>query len=343
MTFERLDLLTLAPLLILTLSLGVTAQWRRGLRLVDAYGGRAPARRLASRDLWRFPTSRLVGLVVASAALTAAAAGPQGAADPTPGSERPLDLVVALDISLSMAAEDIGSSRVERATEVVKRLTEALPEGRVGVAVFAGWPYTLVPLTDDPNVVRFFTESLSAVRVAERDQGSSLGAVVTHARRALEDRRRPAAEPVILLLTDGEAHDGAAGVLDSVAVAATDGVCLWTAGLGTEAGGPLVEPGSEGTFLVDADGTPVVARMNETLLRDMAAGGGGSYHDVSDEGGLRALLDGLTGVTRDTGSEDGGSRPAFWLTLLGLALLLWDGTTDSGRRLRPVGRGEEGS
>ena len=343
MTFERLDLLTLAPLLILTLSVGVTAQWRRGLRLVDAYGGREPAKRLASRDLVRFPTSRLVGLVVASTALTVAAAGPEGAPDPAPGSERPIDVVVALDISLSMATQDIGSSRLERATEVVTRLTEALPEERVGVAVFAGWPYTLVPLTSDPNVVRFFTESLSAVLVAERDQGTSLGAVVTHARRTLEDRRRPSAEPVILLLTDGEAHDGAAGVLDSVAVAATDGVRLWTAGLGTEEGGPLAEPGSDGTVVVDADGTPVVARMNETLLRDIAAAGGGRYHDVSDERGLRALLDDLTGIARDTGSEDGGPGPAFWLTLVGLALLLWEGTTDSGRRLRPMGGGEEGS
>ena len=342
-TFERLELLALAPLLILTLSLSVTAQWRRGVRLVDAYGGREAATRLASRDLWRFPTSRLVALVVAGAALTIAAAGPGGAADPTPESERPMDLVIALDISLSMAAEDIGSSRVERATEVVTRLTDALPEERVGVAVFAGWPYTLVPLTDDPNVVRFFTESLHATMVAERDQGTSLGAVVVHARRTLESRRRPAAEPVILLLTDGEAHDDGAGVLDSVAAAATDGVRLWTAGLGTEAGGPLAEPESEGTFLVDANGTPVVARMNEPLLRDIAATGGGSYHDVSDERGLRALLDDLTGVARDTDAEDGSSRLALWLTLLGLALLVWEGTADSGRRLKPSTTREESS
>ena len=88
MTFERPDLLALAPLLVLAVILGVTAQWRRGLRLVDAFGGRDPAMRLAPLDLRRFPTGRLISLVVVSVAFTVAAAGPGGAVAPTP-EERP--------------------------------------------------------------------------------------------------------------------------------------------------------------------------------------------------------------------------------------------------------------
>lgn len=339
MTFERPELLALAPLLALVLALGVAAQWRRGLRLMDAFGGRAPSMRLASRDLRRFPTSRLISLVVVSIALTVAAAGPDGAVAPTQDERVPIDLVIALDISRSMAAEDVGVSRLRRATEVVARLTETLPGERVGVTVFAGWPYTLVPLTDDPNVIRFFMESLSPDLLLERDQGTSLGAAVMRARSTLEARRRPDAEPVILLLTDGDAFDDEASILDSVSVAASEGVRLWTAGVGTAAGAPLSEPGSRNPLL-NEDGAPVVVRLNEPLLRRIAEAGGGSYHDVSDERGLGALLDDLTGVARNTGSKDKELRWAFWLTLFGLPLLLWEGAADSGRP-RARGQGEE--
>ena len=150
----------------------------------------------------------------------------------------------------------------------------------------------------------------------------------------------PDAEPVILLLTDGDAYDDEGEILDSIAVATSAGVRLWTAGLGTEAGAPLAEPGS-GPPLLDETGAPVVVRMNEPLLRRIAEAGGGSYHDASDERGLRALVDDLTGVARTAESEDEPPSLAFWLMLLGLPLLLWEGAVDSGR-LKPRGQEEDG-
>ncbi len=337
MTFERPELLTLAPLAVLVAALCVHRQWRRGLRLVEAYGT-DPARRLAPRDLERFPGTRLIALLGAIVGLAAAAAGP-AIPPPEPESARPIDLVVAVDLSLSMTAADVGPSRAARAVEVLERLIDALPDERVGVAIFADWPYTLVPLTHDLDVIRFFSRTLGPDLVSDRDQGSGLGAAVAHARSTLVRRRRPEAEPAILVLSDGEVHDDPGAVLDSVAAATGDGVRLWTGGLGTPGGAALLRPGSLDDPLLDETGAPVVAAMDEALLRRMVSTGGGGYHDVSDDGGLRALLDELAGTGRATATAPTGPGPAFWLALLAMPLLLWEGAGDSQRRRVTRARG----
>jgi Ca-activated chloride channel family protein len=330
-TFERPELLAIAPLVVLVVSLGVTGQWRRRLRLVDAYGGAVASARLSPRRLHVFPFTRLAALVIASVSLTLAAAGPE-APEPPPASERPIDLIVAVDVSLSMTAEDVAGSRARRATRVLADVMEALPSERIGVAIFADWPYTLVPVTHDLDVIRFFNETLGPDAVNDRDQGTGLGAVVTHARTALDARLRPDAEPAILLISDGEGF-GEAAVLDSVRVATSGGVRLWTAGIGTDAGATLIRPGSPGDALLDETGTPVVARMNAPLLREMAEAGGGRYFDVTDEAGLRTMLDHLAGASRAEAPVEGGPGLVFWLTLVALPLLLWEGTADSSRAL----------
>ena len=342
MTFERPELLALPPLLVLLVSLAVTAQWRRTLRLVDAYGGPDAVERLAGRDLSRFPTPRLLCLVAGTVLLSTSAAGPVPAVAPPPESDRPLDLVVAVDISLSMSSEDVGTSRIRRATEVLQGLTDALPLERIGVVVFADWPYTLVPLTDDGHVVRFLTDSLKTDFVPVRDQGTSMGSVVTHARLSLDERRRPRATPLILLLTDGEVHGEEGAVLDSVAAAATDDVVIWTARVGTDAGGPLTVPGADGIPVVDEGGSQVVAGSNEPLLRRIASAGGGAYYDVNDDRGLRRLVDDLGDLGRGSGDAPTPVNFAFWLALLALPCVLWEGAVDSPahRRLAAAGRGD---
>jgi Ca-activated chloride channel family protein len=337
MTFARPELLALGPLAVLIACLAVIAQRRRALRLVEAYGGAEPARRLAERDLRAFPTTRLASLIVAAVAVTIAAAGPEAPPTP-PDSAQPIDLVVALDISLSMSVEDLGQSRAERATEILGQVTEAIPSEHIGIAAFADWPYTLVPLTHDLDVVRFFGATLDPELVADRDQGTELGAVVRHARAVLDSRRRPNAEGVILLLSDGEGHGDVTGILDSVAAATTDGVRLFTGGIGTDVGGPIVRPGSPGDLLVDESGAPVVSRLEAPLLRQMAEVGGGRYHDLSSERGVRSLMDELAGPGRDDPAPQSGPDPVFWLTLLALPMLLWEGVADSGRRVLRIGR-----
>jgi Ca-activated chloride channel family protein len=327
-TFQRPELLLAGPAAALLLVLALTLQWRRLMRLGRAYGGPA-ARRLVPRDLQGFPTQRMLCLVLAGLALGAAAAGPQPLAPAPPDAAPPLDLAVAVDVSLSMSAGDVEPSRIEQARLVVEGLADGLPSARIVLVLFADWPYTLVPPTDDPAVVRYFAHSLSADLVMDRDQGTSFSTAIAHARAALDARPRAGARRAVLMLSDGGAHEDVADILAAAAAASADGVPIWTAGLGTSAGAQLT---TEGGPFVDGTGHPVVATLDEDLLREIARAGGGDYQDVSGEGGVGALLTGLGELDSASGDADEGPLDAaFWLTLLAVPLLLWESGLDAGR------------
>lgn len=329
MTLVRPDLLPLLPLTLGLVALAVILQWRRLLRLESAYTATA-LRRLFPLDVRRLPVARLLCLALAAAAIALGAVGLEPSPADPPPPPAPLDLAIAVDVSASMGARDIAPGRVARARQVVSSVARALPEARIALILFADWPYTLVPATDDPRVVTYFAESLAADLVLDRDQGTSLAEVLTHARDALDSRPRAGARRAILVVSDGGAHDDEASVLATANDAAAGGVQVWAAGLGTPRGGELES--ATGPVL-DAAGAPVVVRLGEDLLRRLAAAGGGRYERVGDDDGLRSLLTGLRGDSVGGAVERSLPRDStLLLTLLALPLLLLDGAWDSGRR-----------
>jgi hypothetical protein len=204
---------------------------------------------------------------------------------------------------------------------------------RVSLVSFAGWPYPLLPPTDDPTVVRYFAQSLGVELVQPLDRGSSLVEALWVARGTLEGRPRPDARQAVLLLSDGDIWDGDQAVA-AAAELANDGFEVWAAGIGSDAGASL--------FVDDApliyEGAPVVATWNEALLRSLADAGGGEFETVNDETGLEALVMGLSELS---GDEVGTAAPpvdaAFLLVLLAIPMLLWEGAVDAGRWLRAGG------
>jgi Ca-activated chloride channel homolog len=329
-TFLRPDLLYLLPAAALLVLAGLMAQWRRRRRLAAAYGGYDAARRLTGRDLRSFPATRLVVLVVAASALSLVAAGVERDRPDPPPPPTPVDLVVAVDVSHSMSGGDVGASRIERARELVAALLDEEVADRVALTLFADWPLGLVPLTHDAGVVEFFTPWISPELVTLRDQGTGLASVLAHAGGTWRARPREGAIPVLLIVSDGEVHGTQQVVLDAVAEVA-DSISVWTAGVGSEAGAPLLVPGSDGAPLLDEAGDPVVAAYDPTLLREIAELGGGGFHDVSDDGGRRALVSEL----RRLGGEPAGlteqiSDPTAWLVLLALVLLVLDALMEGG-------------
>jgi len=334
MTFSRPELLALVPIVVLLLALAVSAQSRRHRKLADAFGGAVAARRLTSRDLVSFPRRRLACLLGAGVAMSVAAAGPYVDLGATLDPTQPVDLVIAIDLSLSMTGTDVGPSRLERAKEVVLELTESMPNERLALTVFADWPYSVLPMTDDPALVRFFTEPLSPDLLEERDQGTSYALVIAHAHELLETRRRPEAQQVILLITDGEGHEDEEEILDAVAAVVASGVRVWTAGVGTSAGSQLASLDAGALPILGDDGEPVVSRLNDDLLRRIASAGDGGYRNVSGGIGLRSLL----GVFRRANAEStpGGEAvgAALWLILLAIPLLFFEGRMDAAGTVR---------
>ena len=328
MTFQRPELLVLAPLAALLFALALGAQWRRLRRLERSYDP-AVVRRLFPLRLDRFPTARLAYQVIAGAAIGLAAAGPLWLTPEPPEPPPPLDVALAVDLSLSMSAEDAGSSRIEHVRAAIALLTEELPSVRYSIVVFAGWPYTLLPPTDDPAVVRYFTGSLQPEVVAERDRGSSLAGTLELARQTLNGRPSPDGRQAILLFSDGDVIEDESSLTSAARAAADAGLQVWVAGVGTEDGAPLV---IEGEPVQDASGRVVVARQNADLLRNVAAAGNGEYKDITDEGGLLSLITELADVSGDV---DEAPTPPFdatsLLSLLAIPLLLWEGAGDAGR------------
>lgn len=340
MTFIRPDLLAVAPVAVLLLALGVTLQWRRELRLVRAFGGTHAARHLIGRDFGRYPATRLACLTVAAITLTAGAAGPEREEGQMPAPRTPVDLVIAIDVSRSMSATDVDGGRIGRARELLARLTDVIPFDRMGLSLFADWPYRLVPLTYDPNIVRFFGPFVTTDLMAQRDRGTSIAAAVSHAYQTLAARKRPGSRPIILLVTDGEAHGDDDAILDSIRSTAARGATVWIAGVGTGPGAPLLtsagalSPGV-GTPFLDGAGNQVISGYEEDLLRTMAEAGNGNFYDISGNAGMRSLMTDLRDVSgiRETGGT-GRSAPIPWLLFIALPLLLWDAIADSGRFAR---------
>ncbi len=341
MTFERPDILLLAPVAALLLAGAVAIQWGRGRRLVEAYGGRVPARRLLGRDLSRFPLARLLALSAAAGGLAFAASGPAPEEAPPPPPPVPLDLMVAVDVSHSMSAADVDGRRIDRARALVEQLVEDGVAERVSLTIFADWPFGLVPLTHDPDVVGFFSPWITPDLVGTRDQGSSLALALGQARGTWETRPNDGARRVVLLVTDGEVHDMGVEVLDSVAAIADAGFEIWAAGVGTPEGAPLFLPGSEGAPLL-YDGTPVVAGADPGFLREVAGRGRGEYHDASTDGGARGLLAALGRGSAPPPTTEEGPDPVRWVILAALVLLLLEALLDAGtlerraRRRAPV-------
>jgi len=333
MTFERPDLLGLAPALCLLVVLALLSQWRRSVRLVDAYGGPAAARRLIGRRLERFPAVRLLATLIAVTSLVAVASGVTPEV-PEEAPTTPVDLMIAVDVSHSMTGTDLEPSRIAWAQRLVDELVGAGVADRIALSIFADWSYRLVPLTDDGDVVSFFAPWIVPELVNTRDQGTSLSVLIDDAVASWDELAQPDAVPIVLVVSDGETHDGAEAVIASTRGAVDAGATVWTAGLGTSTGSPLTLTGSTAPLL-DGSGSPVVAGYDEGLLRQVADAGRGAFYEISGEDGIASLVADLRALSGRTDSiAEPTEDPAVWLVLVGLVLLLLDALFDTGVAVR---------
>lgn len=191
-----------------------------------------------------------------------------------------LDIIVALDVSNSMLAEDVRPNRLERSKLAIKDLVENLRGDRIGLIAFSGTAFLKCPLTLDYNG---FLMSLADVDTLSIPVGgTSLSAAITEAVRAFEGEE--ADERVLIIVSDGEDHEG--GIERAVAAANARGIRIFSLGVGTLEG-EMIPMGREG-FLRDADGNVVRTRLVESTLKDIALATGGMYVRAS---GARFGLD----------------------------------------------------
>jgi Ca-activated chloride channel family protein len=326
-----LHLIALLPALVLV---GLLLWWRRRREVADALGDPALLRRLAGTDLRAFPGRRAALLLPAAALLGVAAAGPHWGVAAEPGRAQG-DVVLVLDASNSMLAEDVRPSRLEREREAARVLVDRLGGGRVGLVAFGGSGHVLSPLTGDGAALHLYLDALSPEIVNQ--SGTSLYSALRHALELLGPAGPRGAPGAIVLVSDGEALDPPRLVNLSVDEAVRRGVPIHTVGIGTAAGGPVpdVDPlsGRRIGFKREMDGAVATSRLDEVTLRRIAQATGGTYTAAADARSLAALAAaaGQGGrATRPPGESLPDNRYA-WPLALALLLIVADALAERGR------------
>lgn len=189
-----------------------------------------------------------------------------------------IDLMIALDVSNSMLAEDLSPNRLERSKRAIFQLIQKLHNDRLGIIVFAGDAYVQLPITTDYSSAKLFLETIGTDIVPT--QGTSIGAAINLAMESFDFENGTSKS--IIVITDGENHEDDAK--EAASEASAKDVLVHTIGMGSEKGGPIpvYKNGAQIDFRKDNQGNTVVTKLNETMLKEIAAAGNGSYVRASN-------------------------------------------------------------
>lgn len=255
------------------------------------------------------------GWIVAVCAL----AGPVWSQLPQPVFRAESALVMVLDLSRSMDAQDVAPSRLTRAKHKILDMLKARKEGQTALVVYAGESFVVSPLTNDANTIVTLVQSLETELMPL--QGSRTDLALQKAHELLQHVGQASGD--VLLLTDGE---GDPATLKVVGELQSQGVRVSVLGIGTVDGAPIPETGG---FLKDQDGTVVIPKLDIPSLQDIARVGGGHYATVSadDQDINRVLLSvvprrALSSSTSEQRTTDLWREEGPWLVLLLLVLTL---------------------
>jgi Ca-activated chloride channel homolog len=295
------------------------------------------ARRRRSRA-WRHrtrraPTGRALRLAVAVLALGIAIAGPRWGQSAAVFDVEGVDVVIALDASLSMLAEDERPNRLERMKQEVRRLRASSPGDRVALLAFAGRSYILSPLTADDGALELFLDNLDPSIVGQA--GSSIALPMRQGLDLLLASRGDA-DRAVVLMSDGEAFDDREEAVKVAATLKDNGVQLVTVGFGTPGGATIPMPGTGGAEVKrDENGEIVITRADDDLLRALADAAGGVFiaSDATDKGNrIRRALAELESATRAESTRLNRPVRYQWFAMIALVLLLLDAWGADGAR-----------
>jgi Ca-activated chloride channel family protein len=228
------------------------------------------------------PRLRLVRFILLCGAITfcvIALARPQFGTKLVEVTQNTSDVVICVDVSTSMLAQDVKPSRLEKAKMLLSQLVQQLQGDRIGIIAFAGTAFWQCPLTLDTSGAILFLQIMDANLIPM--PGTSIGSALNLATKGLE-KTAPRSKAIVLL-TDGEDHhsdpEGAA------ASAASQGIKIYTIGFGNPQGEPIPLSDEAGKFIgykKDKKGTVVMSKMDESLLLKMASSTGGEYFRAID-------------------------------------------------------------
>lgn len=207
-----------------------------------------------------------------------------------------IDVIIALDVSNSMKAEDIRPNRLERAKQSISRFIDKLENDRIGLIVFAGKAYVQLPITTDFSAAKLFLSTINTNLIPT--QGTAIGAAIdlSISSFAGKDNKHKA----LIIITDGENHEDDA--LESAKNAAKEGVVIHTIGMGSPEGAPIpVSNNGNSDFLKDNNGTTVITKLDQLSLEKIAVEGKGIFVRASNaEDGLETVMKEISKMDKKT-------------------------------------------
>ncbi len=312
---EYLFLIAIVP--VLAALFGLLLLWRR--RVTRSLG---EPRLIGAQMLGKIPGRMTLKALLLLAALSLAVVGAanlQSGGKPEQVQRKGVDVLIALDVSRSMLANDLQPDRLTRAKQLVERLLDKLHNDRVGLIIFAGRAYLQVPLTVDYASMRMMLQNARPDLVPT--QGTVIGEAIGLAKKSFSQKERMFKS--LIVISDGEDHDERAE--EMAREAAEAGVIIHTVGIGSAQGAPLFDEVTKAPKL-DESGQQVISRLNEDALKEIAASGSGTYMLLrnGDEAASRLAeqIDGMEGRSLGTVSYTDYNSYFQYFLLPALLLLL---------------------
>jgi Ca-activated chloride channel family protein len=199
-----------------------------------------------------------------------------------------IDIMIALDLSNSMMAEDLKPNRLENAKRAISKFIDNLHSDRLGIVVFGGQAYVQLPITTDYSAAKLFLSSVNTKMIPT--QGTAIGTAVEKCMDAFDFEN--GSSKSIIIITDGENHEDNA--IEAVKKAADKGVIVHAIGMGSSKGAPIpiIQRGRKTGYRQDNQGNTVVTKLNENMLKELASNGQGVYIRANNSrSGLNLILD----------------------------------------------------
>jgi len=327
-------LLVLAVVLPVLFVLLLRRARRTRAQRLERLGSRDVVRRLVPPNVLGSSGWRAVRLGTAALLAGIALAGPRWGIERTTVRSTGVDLVLAVDASLSMLATDERPSRLERVKQEIRRLRALSPGDRVGLLAFAGRSYVLSPITVDGGALDLFLDNLDPSVVGQA--GSSIAQTIAQGTSLLA-LTKSGADRALVILSDGEAFEPQDEILASARRAKEQGVSLVTVGFGTTQGSTIpVREGNRVTEKKDEAGQVVTTHYKPEVLQAAAAAATGTFIPAESNDKAARIKSALARLRTQSRAALGGEdrTPRYQWFLLPAVLLLWLDTVLGGRRGR---------
>jgi Ca-activated chloride channel family protein len=271
----------------------VVSRWKK--KAVASLGDKNVVKLMMPQVSFSRPWLKFIFFLVAYASLIVAMADPQMGSKTEEVKRKGADLMILLDVSNSMLAQDLAPNRLENAKQAIAQLIDKMHDDRIGIIVFAGQAYVQLPVTTDYSAAKLFLNTINTNMVPT--QGTAIGAAIDLGMKSFDFKNGTG--KAMILITDGENHEDNA--IEAATQAKNKDVAINVVGVGSAEGAPIpiYKDGQPAGFHTDSAGKPVVSKLNEDMCKDIAAAGNGVYVRANNSNsGLSIVMDQIGKVQR---------------------------------------------